>query len=56
MAVGKEGDIYVVKDDAGDSRVLKMHRCVLSLGLCDDLFRPARVVRAGGDCQFEVRK
>ena len=28
MAVGKEGDIYVVKDDAGDSRVLKMHRCV----------------------------
>jgi RIO-like serine/threonine protein kinase len=34
MAVGKEGDIYVVKDEAGDSRVLKMHRYVASLRHC----------------------
>ena len=31
MAVGKEGDIYVVKGEEGDSRVLKMHRYVWPL-------------------------
>ena len=38
IGVGKESDIYVVKDQAGEERVLKLHRSVLRIsqqhGLC----------------------